>query len=311
MSSSQGLNVDQRDEYQNHKNIASMYDDYQSDYDKRQPLKDEVASYKDNIQALEKEVPAKIQSSVPDTAKKNALKLQIANEYDTICSDTLAYATKIKNTDLAATVNYTAGKLLYIADDNFAPTIATINQAIAPLLNDKVFQTYQITQTDLDNGEKNIATFISYLPLPSTTSSQIAAAEAEIEKLFLPLRANKLQFSKLMRRYAPTGKEPKTKFFAAWEAVKDIVHTGGKITMLDGVIIDATTKKPIPNALVKNLQTGKFVHADLLGHYHLEKFNGGLFEFEYSAPGYKPQKVVIKIVKGKHFTQDIELEPIV
>jgi hypothetical protein len=309
MATSKGLNVDQRDELANYQNISDYFTEKSDEYSKNDPLKEEVADLKNNITQLEKVVPDKIKSTKPDTEKKNQLKGKMSHFYDSICSDTLSYAKKNNKIDLAAAVNYKESALLDIPNENFVPTIRSINAAIKPFLSEAAFKGYGITQADLDKGEADAVTFLSYLPEAKSTSSEIVSADAAIEALFEPLRESKTQIGLLMRSYAKNGRKENIPFHEGWNSVKTVIHTGGRITILDGVITNAADSSiKIPRVTVKNLTTGKTVYSNLLGEYRFEKFRSGTFEYEFSAPGYITKKVIIIIQRGKHKTVDVALE---
>jgi tetratricopeptide (TPR) repeat protein len=82
---------------------------------------------------------------------------------------------------------------------------------------------------------------------------------------------------------------------------------------ITGKVIDTTTKKPIPNAVINVVATeGKTfkqeykVKAD--GTYAVFLLDGTLhYEFTYSAPGYRPYKEVMKLKLGEPNSRDIEL----
>ncbi len=84
---------------------------------------------------------------------------------------------------------------------------------------------------------------------------------------------------------------------------------------LTGKVLDAVTKKPIPNAVITVVATeGKTFHQDYKakndGTYAIFLLDGTLkYEFTYAAPGYQPFKQVMKLKLGEPNTRDIELAP--
>jgi tetratricopeptide (TPR) repeat protein len=82
---------------------------------------------------------------------------------------------------------------------------------------------------------------------------------------------------------------------------------------ITGKVLDAVTKKPIPNAVVSVVATeGKTFHQDYKakpdGTYAIFLLDGTLhYEFTYAAPGYRPYKEVMKLKLGEPNARDIEL----
>ncbi len=84
---------------------------------------------------------------------------------------------------------------------------------------------------------------------------------------------------------------------------------------LTGKVLDAVTKKPIPNTVITVVATeGKTFHQEYKtkndGTYAIFLLDGTLrYEFTYAAPGYQPFKQVMKLKLGEPNTRDIELAP--
>jgi tetratricopeptide (TPR) repeat protein len=82
---------------------------------------------------------------------------------------------------------------------------------------------------------------------------------------------------------------------------------------ITGKVLDAATKKPIPNAVITVVATeGKTFHQDYKakndGTYAVFLLDGTLkYEFTFSAPGYRPYKEVMKLKLGEPNMRDIEL----
>ena len=82
---------------------------------------------------------------------------------------------------------------------------------------------------------------------------------------------------------------------------------------ITGKVLDAATKKPIPNAVINVTATeGKTFKQEYKaksdGTYAVFLLDGTLhYEFAYSAPGYRPYKEVMKLKLGEPNVRDIEL----
>src|SRR5579864_7339993 len=86
---------------------------------------------------------------------------------------------------------------------------------------------------------------------------------------------------------------------------------------LAGKITDAVTKQPIPNATIQLVSTGgrnfkQDYKADKDGTYRLLVIDATLpYKVTYSAPGYQPYEVAMKLKLGEVTTNDAELTPAV
>src|SRR6476469_8177392 len=82
---------------------------------------------------------------------------------------------------------------------------------------------------------------------------------------------------------------------------------------ITGKVIDTTTKKPIPNAVLTVVATeGKTFKQEYKakadGTYAVFLLDGTLkYKFTYSAPGYRPYEEVMKLKLGEPNVRDIEL----
>src|SRR5262249_38973437 len=84
---------------------------------------------------------------------------------------------------------------------------------------------------------------------------------------------------------------------------------------IQGHVIDAATKKPIPNAKIQIESTGgrnvkQEYKADGKGEYRFLVLDGTLtYNFTYSADGYQPYIEKMKLKLGDINTKDVELQP--
>src|SRR5512138_706070 len=84
---------------------------------------------------------------------------------------------------------------------------------------------------------------------------------------------------------------------------------------ITGKVVDAVTKKPIPEAVITVTATeGKTFKADYKvkadGTYAVMVLDGTLhYEFTYAAPNYRPYKEVMKLKLSDPNFKDVELVP--
>jgi tetratricopeptide (TPR) repeat protein len=100
----------------------------------------------------------------------------------------------------------------------------------------------------------------------------------------------------------------------ALTAVAGSAFAGAEARM-SGVITDAATKKPVPNATIRFVATERRTldqtfkgQAD--GHYLLMMLDGTItYMVTFAAPGYAPYQEKMKLKLGEMNTKDVELQP--
>ena len=309
MSTNKGLTVYQSEEFNTYNALNKTFTDNPTETNSFEPLKDEAALIKTNIQAVKDAVLNKIVDTTNDTADKNALKAKTAFHWGNTNKVLLGFAIKYLHPELAKLTKQTHSQLEEITDNNFTPQIQLIYSTIEPFLLDPKFIKYNITKPTLDAGLQLAKDFQAYLGTNKHTEGKVTVAVEEVEALFLPLKENFTQVSLLIENFAPEGATPNADFYKAVKEQLFFYHTSVH-TIIDGNILIKGTKTGIRNAQFKNLKNGRFVLTDLLGYFKMEKFQGGQIEFEISAPGFKTLKLIIQIKQGKHIAVDYELEPI-
>ncbi|MDD5508562.1 MAG: carboxypeptidase-like regulatory domain-containing protein, partial [Bacteroidales bacterium] len=78
--------------------------------------------------------------------------------------------------------------------------------------------------------------------------------------------------------------------------------------LLTGMIIDASTRKPIAGANLF-LDTGAGTSSDVHGYYRLVLPGDGMFRLEVSCVGYEKISANITVTGGTDMTKDFEMKP--
>lgn len=79
---------------------------------------------------------------------------------------------------------------------------------------------------------------------------------------------------------------------------------------LEGKVTDASTGGAINEASVKILNTLRNEETDISGDYATGYAVSGIYDVEYSAPGYQPQTISTTLSNGVLNTQDVQLQPL-
>jgi len=309
MPSKDGLTKDQRQELDAHIATDLMFGKFPLQVANYEPLKDAVPIHKGHIDAINALLPEKMKNTVIITEAKNENRLALENKYKPICDITLAFANKTENAGLSAAMKLASTNIHSVADLNFKVTIENINTAITPLIEDVEYVKFGITALMLSSGLTDATAFLASLGSNRQAVESVSVATLAVEKLFIPLRKDKMNIDLMMQYFNPTGGiKPDEKFYTSITSSLLINLLPHSHTILEGHVYEAgSVQKIIKNAHIRNLTSGRLAISDLLGYYNLTKFKGGVFEFEISAPGYKTIIVVITVVMGKHVIRDFTL----
>jgi len=309
MPTRDGLTKEQRQELDAHIATGIMFGKFPLQVAGYEPLKEEVVIHQLHIKDINDLLPEKMKNTVIITVSKNDNRIALENRYKTICNITLAFAIKTENMGLAAAMKLGGKNIHSVADLNFKVTIENINNAITPLIADAEYVKFGITALMLSKGLTDATAFLASLGSNRQAVESVSVATLAVEKLFVPLREDKKTIDLMMQYYNPIGGiQPDEKFYNSITSSLLINQLAHVHTMINGYVYEAgSEQKVIKNAHIRNMTTGRLGISDLLGYYHIEKFKGGVFEFEISASGYKTITVVVSIVMGKHVTMDFTL----
>ena len=308
MNTTKGLTQFQQEELNTLLALDKTFDANVTETNSYKPVKTEAALLKINIAAINDSIINKLVDSTTDTEKKNALKSKTAVFWGNTNSIIHSFALKYHFEDLAKTTKQTTSHLYDIADPNFYAHIYLIHQEISGYLLSPGFVDYDITAPMLDAGLQLAKDFQQYLGTNKHTEGKAVVATEEVERLFIPAKDNYTQIEYLSEYFSPEGPAPNEPFYKALKTALVITHSNTH-TVLEGHILLNNTLTGIKNVQIKNLKNGRFVMSDLLGYFKMERFEGGLIEFEITAEGYTTIKVILDIKRGKHISIDYHLTP--
>ena len=305
-----GLTQVQQEDLNGYLGLDKIFDAYPTKRDIYKPVKDEAASFKTNIKNISDAIVNKMVDSTEDTDTKNKLKLVSSVYWGNINSIVHGFALKYNFGDLAKMTKLTCGQLMDIADTNYQPRIQVLATSISDYSANTDFIAYNVTDLVISKGLLMAKTFADFLGTNKQTEGKSSVAVDEIERLFLPAKANFTQFGFICEYFSPEGLAPDEEFYKAIQSGLIIPHSSTH-TIYDGHIYHQGTELGIKGATIKNLKNGRMVESDLLGYFKMEKFQGGTIQFEISAPGYVTQTVILEIKRSKHISIDYHLVQVV
>jgi len=308
MKITKGLTQAQQEEFNAFLSYDKLLDANHTKRDIYKPIKTEADLLKTNIKSIGDAIVNKMVDSTDDTAQKNHLKNVASVYWGNINFIVHGFAIKFGFTDLAKITKKSSNQLMDIADANFQPSIIVLNEAIAAYLLNPDFLDYKITDLILADGLLKAKTFQDFLGTNKHTEGKSVVAVDEIERLFLPAKANFLQFGLVSEYFSPDGLAPDEEFYKTLKTGLIITHSSTH-TIYDGHVFHVGTQTGIKGVIIRNLKNGRIVETDLLGYFKMEKFQGGLIQFEISAPGYHTQTVILDIKRAKHISIDYQLVP--
>jgi len=308
MNIKKGLTQFQQEELNTLNDLDKTFDANTTQTNSYKPLKSEAALLKANIKTINDATIHKIIDGTSDTDKKNALKAKTAIFWGNTNFLLHGFALKYGFIELGKSTKQTRSMLEDIADNNFEAHIEVLHTEISSYLLSPGFVDYGITATMLDAGLVMAKDFQGFLGTNKHTEGRSIVATDEVERLFLPAKGNYTQIELLSEYFSPDGPAPDELFYKALKTALVITHTNVH-TIFDGYVYIAGTQTPIKGAQIKNLKNGRIVETDLLGYFKMEKFAGGLIEFEISAPGFVTLKPILELKTGKHLNLDYYLIP--
>ena len=308
MNTTKGLTHYQQEELNTLLALDKTFDGNVTETNSYKPVKTEAALLKVNIAAINDSIINKLVDATTDTEEKNALKAKTAVFWGNTNSIMHSFALKYNFVDLAKTTKQTASQLDDIADPNFYAHIYLIHEEISGYLLSPGFVDYDITAPMLDAGLQLAKDFQQYLGTNKHTEGKAVVASEEVERLFIPAKENYTQIEFLSEYFSPDGPAPNELFYKALKTALIITHSNTH-TVFEGHIYLNGTQTGIKEVQIKNLKNGRFVITDLLGFFKMERFEGGLIEFEITAEGYTTQKVILDIKRGKHISINYFLAP--
>ena len=268
------------------------------------PFADEVELFTANNNRLLSLVPAKDVNGQGVTVSKNTLKAMVAALGNIICTRTAAYATKIGNNDLKMAIYHRTSEIHNLKDADVLAFVTRLVDNITPLLTDKVFQTYAVSQAMLDTITSNAKDFNDCIGQADIVDDSRNFASRTINDILKSIRQNIVQFNWLLNFF----EEKYPAFVEGFAKASAIDDTGIRHSGIEGIIKNSSTGSAISEVTITGEGKKKIAKTDWEGKYTLIKLKTGIMNITITAPGYNTQVIAVKIIRGKILQLDCELQ---
>lgn len=239
------------------------------------------------------------------TTDKEDLKSIIAKNGGTVCSYAAEYAEETNNNELYNIVNYSASQILYLRDAEVLGFIEGVVEAVTPLLSAPAFETYPVTEDDLNALSQDATDFNTSLGKNNNIKNNSSIASHNIDTIIKDNRAIIIRLDKLINNFKSEAPD----FVEGYFKAKLILNTGvrhsgivliikdkGNIVITNATIT-LTGKKSVKTATISNN-----------GTYEIIKCAAGNCKLTIVAPGYETQTIAVKIIRGVVQDMSINME---
>jgi hypothetical protein len=283
--------------------LTTFFSEQAAIYTLYPPFASEVQSFLANFSQFQAFAPQKAFLGNGITSAKTALKKSIAQTGGAICKTATAYALKYANAGLAAQISQTQNSIFKLKDPSILPFALNLSKNLQPLFADPNFLPYQITTQMLSNLITNATIYNNSIGQAPLAKSVSTVANQNINATIKLLNKNIRQFRLLLHNFATINSAFATecRLLCAWQ--NPVPHHSG----FRGLITDAATGLPLPNARIAIEGTKKSAIAGLSGNYELIKMHPGNYQITFSAPNYTTKTIVFHITRGNIATLDIQL----
>ena len=228
------------------------------------------------------------------TTDKRSLKQKIAAQLALVCSKTMAYAERYNNAELSAQTN-TGENLIFRMKDAALPAYAqSVNNLVAPLLNNADYTEYGITQAVLDALLADAQRLNSMIGAADVMASNGTVPNTAINKTLTKLRSNIKQLKRLIAEFATSNPD----FVQGFQINSAIDKAGTRHSGIEGTVTNKAGGT-VSGATVQLEGTAKTAVTDLNGYYRIDRVATNDYNVVCSAPGYTTQTVMHHISRGK------------
>ena len=216
------------------------------------------------------------------TIDKTISKKNLCQNTADIAAIIFAYASNTKNNTLQQAVKYSVSDLLRIKTDLLVPTCKNIYNAANNNLT--ALATYGITATMLKSLQTSMDDYSAAIPKPQTAKSIKSTHTDNIKTLIKETdELLKTQLDKLI----VTFKTASPNFVSAYKKARTIIDPTTSTTQIKGLVIDAKTNQPIPQATISIIGiTSAETLTTKSGNFTIKPVSAGEYKITITAAGY-------------------------
>jgi hypothetical protein len=234
------------------------------------------------------------------TDKKTSRDLAIAQGV-IISADIQAFAKVTNNNTLFMDMNFPKSTLEKLPDTTLVTTLQLIHTTATANL--AALAGYGVVAATLTAYQTLIGNYNTYLAAPAARKATKKTATSNLASIIKDGNSELDTLDKLVGNFSVSNPD----FVSTFKNARVIIDSGVTHTKLKGVVKDAITGDPIPDAIIRQAIIGQIAITDADGNYST-LLDFGIFDFNCTAPGYQQlDKLHVTILKGHSNHLDFNL----
>ena len=285
--------------------VENHFDDYPDLWTAHAPVTQTIALLNDKIGKLREQVGIQLINNTGITHYKKNLRNSLEQRAVIIGAGGSSYASVLDNQELYKRFNmvkstlsrYRAAELQSVCTNLLSASVE-YQEALVP---------YGITPDLIVAFQENLAAFISIMTQPKDAIAKRKAATEKIPGMLKDLTTLlKTRLDNLMISFEAVAPE----FVNVYFNLRRISSTGGRPLSLTISTIDAVTKEPIANAVLKIIGTDVKRVSSKRGYNKVALLKQGVYEIAVSQERYEATKVAFTVVSGETTELQVLLVPL-
>ncbi len=287
------------------RSICDFNDKNAAVYDGYEPYKQEAQKTKANLAQFIGYIPKKdFDAAMAATDTKQDLREDLEEKLYNITSQSLAYAYTVKNNELITLFSPSESAIAKMKDGELSPFATKVVDAVTPLIGDKVFQTYLITDKDTAALLAASKDYDGYLSKPGLLSSQASIASKNIKAVITLLVANQKQLKLLVVKFRKTNPD----FVKGLKDAAKLDSLGVRHYGVEGIVSLTKGGTPVANAVLTNKKNKVIGTTDEKGAFKVKLGRGKRTIIATDPATGKTVNVELFIKKAGYLPLSINLE---
>ncbi len=238
------------------------------------PMKEEREDFDTNYAVFELQLPQKDPNSKKVIVlDQDQLKELIADEITEMGDLVKAYAKKYKNSTLKKEYKFNKWNITSLAQTELLPFITRVTNLLTPLLDDTNFKKYKITAPQILVITENATLYNTNIGVAGTTSTEVTAANTNINNTINLLTDNINQIILLNAYFKSINPDFHDGIIKNTRRQYPAVHA----TAMSGYVF-GKDDKPLVGCMVRIIGTDKTTVTDAKGFYSLDTLTVGTYQ---------------------------------
>ena len=267
------------------------------------PFNREAQNFMQNFTLFQEYTIKKKTNGTGITQEQKELKNKIGTQVADICAMATVYAEQYNNPKLAAAMAISKSYVVTQKDPDVYGLVQDVVNTLQPFLADVNFMEFDITAAMLDSLMNDATTFRDNIKKSSVVENGGSIANKNINEVIKLLDKNVKTFDRLIAKFSASHPD----FVAGYRINAALENAPVRNTGIEGIVMAATTGKPIADAQVTIPKREKETTTDKEGRFTIVSMYAGKCEMEVSAPGFDTKTVLVSITRGKVSTIKVVL----